>query len=286
MRSLHAPPARVSAPRRSSRFVHGLITRRPARRGDHLAGSRGRALPVRSNRPSQKPPSSRRVHRTASRSRARRHIRDARRGRRRSPCRRALRALRRPARLRPARYCLECGERRSLHEAASYSRPRAPRNRPSSPPAAPPPSTGRCRRREAQQRSRCDRLRRRAAGRDGRRRADRPRRQQQAGCAPGAGRHGRHALWTEQAGLPPKLLLRATGRPPAAATTVQVQTLPVSGTAVSAVEAAKASASSKGAGAVGALKSEEFSTLPGRSYVDLLRASITARAPRRRRSPR
>jgi hypothetical protein len=43
--------------------------------------------------------------------------------------------------------------------------------------------------------------------------------------------------------------------------TVQLQTLPQSGTSVSAVEAAKAAASAKGAKAVGALKSEDFSSL-------------------------
>jgi esterase/lipase superfamily enzyme len=49
--------------------------------------------------------------------------------------------------------------------------------------------------------------------------------------------------------------------------TVQLQTLPQSGTAVSAVEAAKMAASAKGAKAVGALKSEEFSSLTAGSYV-------------------
>ncbi len=49
--------------------------------------------------------------------------------------------------------------------------------------------------------------------------------------------------------------------------TVQLQMLPQSGTAVSAVEAAKSSASAKGAKAVGALKSEEFSSLTAGSYV-------------------
>jgi hypothetical protein len=49
--------------------------------------------------------------------------------------------------------------------------------------------------------------------------------------------------------------------------TVQLQTLPQSGTAVSAVEAAKSSASAKGATAVGALKSEEFSSLAAGNYV-------------------
>ncbi len=49
--------------------------------------------------------------------------------------------------------------------------------------------------------------------------------------------------------------------------TVQLQTLPTSGTTVSAVEAAKTSATAKGASAVGALKSEEFLTLPSGNYV-------------------
>jgi hypothetical protein len=49
--------------------------------------------------------------------------------------------------------------------------------------------------------------------------------------------------------------------------TVQLQTLPQSGTAVSAVEAAKSAASAKGANAVGALKSEEFSSLSAGSYL-------------------
>jgi hypothetical protein len=48
---------------------------------------------------------------------------------------------------------------------------------------------------------------------------------------------------------------------------VQLRTLPASGTSLSAVEAAKTSASAKGARAVGALKSEEFSTLPSGNYV-------------------
>jgi hypothetical protein len=49
--------------------------------------------------------------------------------------------------------------------------------------------------------------------------------------------------------------------------TVQLQTLPESGTAVSAVQSAKSAASAKGAKAVGALKSEEFSSLSSGSYV-------------------
>jgi hypothetical protein len=49
--------------------------------------------------------------------------------------------------------------------------------------------------------------------------------------------------------------------------TVQLQTLPQAGTAVSAVAAAKSSASAKGAKAVGALKSEEFSSLTAGEYV-------------------
>ena len=49
--------------------------------------------------------------------------------------------------------------------------------------------------------------------------------------------------------------------------TVQLQTLAQSGTALSAVESAKSAASAKGAKAVGALKSEEFSSLSAGSYV-------------------
>jgi hypothetical protein len=49
--------------------------------------------------------------------------------------------------------------------------------------------------------------------------------------------------------------------------TVQLETLPQSGTKVSAVDAAKASASGKGAKGVGALKSEDFSSLAAGSYV-------------------
>jgi hypothetical protein len=49
--------------------------------------------------------------------------------------------------------------------------------------------------------------------------------------------------------------------------TVQLQTLPESGTVVSAVESAKSAAGAKGAKAVGALKSEEFTSLSAGSYV-------------------
>jgi hypothetical protein len=49
--------------------------------------------------------------------------------------------------------------------------------------------------------------------------------------------------------------------------TVQLQTLPESSTQVSAVEAAKSAASAKGATGVGALKSNEFSSLKAGSYV-------------------
>ena len=49
--------------------------------------------------------------------------------------------------------------------------------------------------------------------------------------------------------------------------TVQLQTLPSAGTSVAAVQAAKTAATAKGAAAVGALKSEEFSSLPSGSYV-------------------
>ncbi|HVR05554.1 MAG TPA: hypothetical protein VMS02_05890 [Solirubrobacteraceae bacterium] len=49
--------------------------------------------------------------------------------------------------------------------------------------------------------------------------------------------------------------------------TVALQRLPQAGTAVSAVQAAKTSAGAEGAKAVGALKSEEFSSLTAGSYV-------------------
>lgn len=49
--------------------------------------------------------------------------------------------------------------------------------------------------------------------------------------------------------------------------TVQLQTLPQAGTQVSAVEAAKSAATAKGAKEVGALKSEEFTSLSGGDYV-------------------
>jgi hypothetical protein len=49
--------------------------------------------------------------------------------------------------------------------------------------------------------------------------------------------------------------------------TVQLQTLAQTGTPVSAVQAAKAAATAKGAKSVGALKSEEFSSLPAGTYV-------------------
>lgn len=49
--------------------------------------------------------------------------------------------------------------------------------------------------------------------------------------------------------------------------TVELQSLPASGTRLSAVESAKSSATGKGAKEVGALKSEEFSSLPSGSYI-------------------
>jgi len=49
--------------------------------------------------------------------------------------------------------------------------------------------------------------------------------------------------------------------------TVQLQTLAEAGTTLSAVESAKSSATAKGAKAVGAIKSEEFSSLPSGNYV-------------------
>jgi hypothetical protein len=49
--------------------------------------------------------------------------------------------------------------------------------------------------------------------------------------------------------------------------TVELEVLPQSGTSVAAVERAKTSADSKGASAVGAVRSEEFASLPAASYV-------------------
>jgi hypothetical protein len=49
--------------------------------------------------------------------------------------------------------------------------------------------------------------------------------------------------------------------------TVQLQTLPLTGTTVAGVQAAKSAASAKGATEVGALKSDEFSSLTAGSYV-------------------
>ena len=49
--------------------------------------------------------------------------------------------------------------------------------------------------------------------------------------------------------------------------TVQLEKLPREGTSVSAVEAAKTEESSKGAGSVGALKSEDFTSLAAGSYI-------------------
>ncbi len=49
--------------------------------------------------------------------------------------------------------------------------------------------------------------------------------------------------------------------------TIQLQTLPLAGTSVTAVTAAKTAASAKGAHDVGALKSEDFASLSGSTYV-------------------
>jgi hypothetical protein len=49
--------------------------------------------------------------------------------------------------------------------------------------------------------------------------------------------------------------------------TIQLQTLPTASTQVSAVQAAKSAAEGKGAKAVGALKSDEFTSLPAGSYI-------------------
>jgi hypothetical protein len=49
--------------------------------------------------------------------------------------------------------------------------------------------------------------------------------------------------------------------------TVELQTLPITGTTVASVEAAKTAAAAKGAAAVGALKSSEFPSVGGATYV-------------------
>ncbi|HXB15545.1 MAG TPA: zinc ribbon domain-containing protein [Solirubrobacteraceae bacterium] len=49
--------------------------------------------------------------------------------------------------------------------------------------------------------------------------------------------------------------------------TVELQTLPITGTTVASVEAAKGAATGKGAGSVGALKSSEFASVGGETYV-------------------
>ena len=49
--------------------------------------------------------------------------------------------------------------------------------------------------------------------------------------------------------------------------TVELQTLPITGTTVASVEAAKTGATGKGAGSVGALKSSEFASVGGETYV-------------------
>ncbi len=49
--------------------------------------------------------------------------------------------------------------------------------------------------------------------------------------------------------------------------TVELQTLPIAGTTVASVEAAKTAATGKGAGSVGALKSSEFPSVGGETYV-------------------
>jgi hypothetical protein len=57
--------------------------------------------------------------------------------------------------------------------------------------------------------------------------------------------------------------------------TVQLQTLPITGTTVAAVQAAKSAASAKGATGVGALKSDEFSSLTAGNYVIYAGAQTT-----------
>ncbi len=88
-----------------------------------------------------------------------------------------------------------------------------------------------------------------------------------AGAGAGDQRRLRRRPAARRRGADAKRRSPATGRRARRGYTVQLQTLPQSGTTVSAVEAAKSAASGKGAKGVGALKSEEFSSLTAGSYV-------------------
>lgn len=74
---------------------------------------------------------------------------------------------------------------------------------------------------------------------------------------------------TPAAGATPASSEAFTGDWPAGASgyTVQLRTLPLASTQISAVQAAKSAAEGKGAKAVGALKSDEFASLPAGNYI-------------------
>jgi len=171
------------------------------------------------------------------------------------------------------RYCLECGERRAVMSSVLLGGPPPPLEpgASASPPVRPPDSAI-------------------APGRDDRGRSDALSVIAGVGVlllAMGVGvLIGRSSASTKT--LPPEVITvgssgsagTGTGSGDQASTatftgdwpsgtsgyTVQLQTLP-SGTQVSAVEAAKSAASAKGAKNVGALESEEFSSLGGTNYV-------------------
>ena len=174
------------------------------------------------------------------------------------------------------RYCLECGERRtpmsSVLMGDSPLRADAEPSPPAAPPAPPPAAGARSPGAAGWQRNGTLTV---IAG---------------VGVlllAMGVGVRIGRAAAPKQAATPPQVITVAspsgtagtagtgtseasfTGDWPAGTSgyTVQLQTLTQSGTTVSAVEAAKSSATAKGAKAVGALKSEEYSSLTAGEYV-------------------
>ena len=168
------------------------------------------------------------------------------------------------------RYCLECGERRTPMSSVLLGGPPARRD-----PQAPPPATSPF----AQGASPGDGIGQRGntvtviagvgvlllamgvgvlIGRSGSSKTAAAPAQVVSVAAPGT---GSSAPSTTSASFTDDWPSGTTGY------TVQLQTLPQSSTQVSAVEAAKAAASAKGAKGVGALKSEDFSSLTAGSYV-------------------
>ena len=167
------------------------------------------------------------------------------------------------------RYCLECGERQVprsefLFGGTGQSGMQAAAHLPPACASGPTGLRHRGRRQFEERDTHRAGRDRAAAARDGRRRADRTLGFLQAGrAAPqvitvgGAAATG---TGTEAS---------FTSDWPAGTTgyTVQLETLQQSGTSVSAVDAAKAKATAKGATGVGALKSEEFASLTAGEYV-------------------